>query len=936
MKPPQPRPSPLTPPLGLGVPLLLLLTSLPRGVTSTCRFPDFLQRDAPWAASYGLDARLVMYVKGTYMSVSQQADHRDTKYTRKCERRAPDNKFLVTHQEERQEPRYLCMQFLQRSENIVQMKVSSLSPRQSLELCDERMMAIDRWPIVQMSQTPEQKIPCPFLGGYNVNLFYPNDTALCTDSTLLMRIESECEAGEGIVFDFRQDDCVPVSLPRSTKQQAYCIAHWTQGSQTFVIVQHAEIHKQTWCLRISDPLSDIHSAHLMLDLVCDTGDVIRDTRNFFRMTLSRRVYASTCEDEIENDVCQDMKHLCKTDFKRHCARTCGTCRSENEMGDCAFQESYRGMWVESAVQGDKQLKVGAYSLSMEPLGRYDCLRLEDSHTHKDKRVLVRIDDNGCYPRYACVEMEKISSSAMRFRLGDRHQWPLHQARDRKDHLCAAKNFLSRNAIESRFHVQRPPRLLVKESNINRVLCGLPRRLQNGIAFREEGQSCSGCLMFRPSVSRDRFVVRPHNCSSGGHSAGQPPQRQTTMTTIEYSCLAAFTFHNNSHAVVTKTNTYDSWGQYLCWVFTPDNYIKTPVLSNTKTPVLSNTKKSVLTNTKKSVLTNTKKSVLTNTKKSVLTNTKTPVLSNTKTPVLSNTKTPVLSNTKTPVLTNTKTPVLTNTKTRVLTNTKTPVLTNTKTPVLTNTKTPVLSNTKTRVLTNTKTPVLSNTKTPVLSNTKTPVLSNTKTPVLSNTKTPVLTNTKTPVLTNTKTPVLSNTKTPVLSNTKTPVLSNTKTPVLSNTKTPVLTSTKTAQTHAVIKAAETFLFEEEEGPKAEQLQAQFSIIRDAANSHCHNVIAIATPPNRPDVTTRMPTWPLTSRPPRGQGERPDGATYRPVVYEVQTKGRDSQGKLPPTHGVGQTLEVGQDTSSARSALCRTSGFKVTLTLLALLVVCGSWR
>ena len=119
---------------------------------------------------------------------------------------------------------------------------------------------------------------------------------------------------------------------------------------------------------------------------------------------------------------------------------------------------------------------------------------------QDKRVLVRIDENGCYPRYACIEMEKISSSTMRFRLGDRHQWPLPQIRDRKDHVCAVeKNFLSRNAIESRFHVQRPPRLLVKESYINRVPCGLPRRLQNGIAFRlvifKGGTSRRGNLFF---------------------------------------------------------------------------------------------------------------------------------------------------------------------------------------------------------------------------------------------------------------------------------------------------------------------------------------------------------------------------------------------------------------------------------------------------------
>lgn len=77
-------------------------------------------------------------------------------------------------------------------------------------------------------------------------------------------------------------------------------------------------------------------------------------------------------------------------------------------------------------------------------------------------------------------------------------------------------------------------------------------------------------MYRPMVAQDRFVVRPHNCTGGRQNAALP---QHSLTTIEYSCLAAFNFHNNTHAVVTKTNTYNSWGQYLCWVFTPDNYIK---------------------------------------------------------------------------------------------------------------------------------------------------------------------------------------------------------------------------------------------------------------------------------------------------------------------------------------------------------------------------
>ena len=53
------------------------------------------------------------------------------------------------------------------------------------------------------------------------------------------------------------------------------------------------------------------------------------------------------------------------------------------MGDCAFEETYRGLWMEStALEGDKQLSVGAYSLNMERLGRYDCLKLEESKRHR--------------------------------------------------------------------------------------------------------------------------------------------------------------------------------------------------------------------------------------------------------------------------------------------------------------------------------------------------------------------------------------------------------------------------------------------------------------------------------------------------------------------------------------------------------------------------
>lgn len=110
-------------------------------------------------------------------------------------------------------------------------------------------------------------------------------------------------------------------------------------------------------------------------------------------------------------------------------------------------------------------------------------------SNQEKQILVRFDDKGCYPRYACVEMAKVTTSVMRFRLGNRHQWPLHDhhdkhdKHDKKEQVCSPSNFLSPSAIENIPSEPRPARLLVSESYVHQVSCNLPPRLQHGVAFR---------------------------------------------------------------------------------------------------------------------------------------------------------------------------------------------------------------------------------------------------------------------------------------------------------------------------------------------------------------------------------------------------------------------------------------------------------------------
>lgn len=78
-------------------------------------------------------------------------------------------------------------------------------------------------------------------------------------------------------------------------------------------------------------------------------------------------------------------------------------------------------------------------------------------------------------------------------------------------------------------------------------------------------------MYQPVSAPDKFTVQPFNCTPEDNARER--YNRTAISTLEYSCLASMTFDNNTYAVVTKTFTPSPLGQYLCWVFTPDNQIK---------------------------------------------------------------------------------------------------------------------------------------------------------------------------------------------------------------------------------------------------------------------------------------------------------------------------------------------------------------------------
>ncbi|KAH9524251.1 hypothetical protein Btru_053927 [Bulinus truncatus] len=199
-------------------------------------------------------------------------------------------------------------------------------------------MEFDPYPFVHMALKKNATAPCPFTGGYNMNGNYANDSLICHEM-LPLRLESECDRGSGIIFNFRKSECTPRFDSRPKDRPTFrsrCVTHWTQGDYTFIILQLAEDEDKHFCMRTTDPLGNIKEAYLWLKVKCDLAPV--PASDFIHLKLEKRQFPSTCADEV--DYC--TRSMCDTEARKHCTLTCNNCHSENQIGQCAFQEQFRG------------------------------------------------------------------------------------------------------------------------------------------------------------------------------------------------------------------------------------------------------------------------------------------------------------------------------------------------------------------------------------------------------------------------------------------------------------------------------------------------------------------------------------------------------------------------------------------------------------------
>ncbi|XP_064613209.1 uncharacterized protein LOC135476991 [Liolophura sinensis] len=339
-------------------------------------------------------------------------------------------------------------------------------------ICHDQNLELDHRPLVSIKHYFHHKVHCAFQGGYNFHVYNPQGENICRQIFFPLRIESECEKGDGMTFKFRDDHCVDRSWGiHAGFEKVHCLARWQEE--------------------------------------------VSLTDNYVRLEMEKKIFTSTCEDESVH--CTADVGLCDSKFGPHCPMRCGRCSYDDDLNTCQFLDTIRGDWLQVSASGNRKISVRVSDMKIQGVGNF---RWE---------VLLQIFNNGCHPRYTCVDLEKIAPSVIRYRLGHSVEWPLFHVDHQKQHICGNNRFFgARHDHKPHMKTSSIPMLsLVNRKQLRFVHCDLPRTIPDVVGF-VDAQWCGA-----------------------------------------YQCLASMQL-KEYRGIITKTTGISK--EFLCWIFDGENRI----------------------------------------------------------------------------------------------------------------------------------------------------------------------------------------------------------------------------------------------------------------------------------------------------------------------------------------------------------------------------
>jgi len=435
-----------------------------------------------------------------------------------------------------------CVALRPRSPEVIQLYHVIAVDRCSVDVLDDS----EAWLLVDVAALQQplpvvQQRPCVLHGGFQMRVSGigtanggPVGFRKC-GSFVEMRVESDCSAEFGMYFNFRFDVCVPEGLFMYARQRTLCIADWTYGPYTFMLLRH-DVLPYSWIFRFQTSLEESFVGYLLSDLVDDVSVIPTVTSRYFRFDMVRSAavpVTSLCVDESE--ICASVGNkeskICENGTGNKtsgaapaltCPRACGLCNATRPTL-CEFPPEMVGSWHDgvNVTDAEFQLTAAANQKSIDIVTAFRdativkqhfyCIQWEATtptstkHPKHGKRfifdefLLVNEPTGGCRRRYACAWVLFKSASVIYFRLSESRTWPFTS--------------LPSDPVDcSRFDSNARFRVLISRDRRDLVTCHLPTTQLTYYSITLGDVSCDATIAVEPEVRR-RLRLTLADCTS---------------------------------------------------------------------------------------------------------------------------------------------------------------------------------------------------------------------------------------------------------------------------------------------------------------------------------------------------------------------------------------------------------------------------------------
>jgi len=416
---------------------------------------------------------------------------------------------------------------------------------------------------------------CPLSGGFNIR-FFKDNKEYCPNVYNPARLESHCDTGEGMVFDFQ--DCPHQYLVPNMKdrESLQCYLDWHHAKWRYIVLS-TNGHQGFWLFRIPHNFEYLSSfrADLLSDMVYDTSDIIQHTSHYVTMQLNNVVFDTLCADASSKCSESSRSEVCASDnMFGHifCKKTCGVCPEHYDTSPCTFPESLFFAWRPLPRKPNRYNQLGTSTLfsvaqnyvEFGQLGELNCV-LQKSYSGYTRYALAYIQNNGCVPRFQCLLIDTLQhgsnnhtygtdiNSVIAYKIEQGAKWP-----DFEETFYCNPRILLVSPSETFWNFAVPGTRQLKPA-----VCDFQH---TSFSFQEHsatenGHTCAGSLnKMYCNPDSTRFTLTSSTCTE--------PRFEKSTT---YTCFASFHsnngLHTNKHSakiIILQVDSHQG-GLYMCLV-----------------------------------------------------------------------------------------------------------------------------------------------------------------------------------------------------------------------------------------------------------------------------------------------------------------------------------------------------------------------------------